>query len=74
VKEYHLNTPVDHHDISELEKTGEVILKNLGGTELFTYSSESMTIKGMIGDTIVFVTHQKDNTDRVELTMNTIFE
>ena len=73
VKEYILNSPVTHQDLSRLTEIGEMVLKDLGGTELFTLSSDLLTMKGMIDDTVVYITHRKENGDEVELLMNQIF-
>ena len=73
VKEYLLNSPVDHEDIVKLEGIGGVILKDLGGNELFTFSSDILTLKGMIGDIVVYATHRKEETEAVAAMMNEIF-
>jgi hypothetical protein len=73
VQEYHLSPPVDHQDLSNLKQIGEVILKDLGGIEFFSLSSGILSMKGMIGDSVVYITHQKDVINEIELTMNKIF-
>lgn len=73
VKEYLLNCPVDHQDIVKLQGMGEVILKDLGGNNLFTFSSDILTLKGMIGDTIVYATHRKEDIEAVDTMMNELF-
>ncbi len=73
VREYLLNSPVDHQDMVNLQGMGEVILKNLGGNELFTFSSDILTLKGMIGDTLMYGTYRKEETEAVDTMMNEIF-
>lgn len=73
VKEYSLISPVVGTDITTLKDHGEVILKDIGGNQLFTFSSNGITIKGMVGDTVIFVTHKKEDLDIVDRFMNLIF-
>jgi len=73
VKEYLLNSPIDHQDIENLHGMGDVILKNLGGNVLFTFSSDILILKGMIGDTVVYATHRKEDTEVVDTMINELF-
>ena len=73
VKEYILNSPINDQDLSNLKRMGEVLLKDIGGNKLFTFSSNILTLKGMIGDTMVYATHRKEDTGEVDQVMDVVF-
>jgi hypothetical protein len=73
VKEYSLNSPVDDRDIAALKEIGGLQVKNLGGAKLFTFSSDIFTMKGMIGDTCVYVTHKKEHSCVVDEIIHRVF-
>ena len=74
VKEYILNSPVNHQDIIVLKCIGSIMVKEIGDNELFTFTSDILNIKGMIGDTIVYATYRKEDTASAEKIINQAFE
>ncbi len=73
VKEYVLISPVDDQDINTLEKYGEVSLKGIGENILYSFSSDILSVKGMIGDTVIYVTHRREDDLAVKNMMENIF-
>lgn len=73
VKEYTLNSPVNEQDISALSGLGALVRKDIGGNELFTFTSEILSLKGMTGDTVVYLTHRKEDTEATDQFMNEVF-
>lgn len=73
VKEFTLSSPVVDKDISALQRLGDVTLKDIAGNILFTYFSDIISLKGMMGDTVIYVTHKKEEGHAVEVLMYQIF-
>ena len=74
VKEYLMNSPVNHQDIIVLKGFGNVAVKEIGGNELFTFTSDILNIKGMIGDTMVYATYRKEVTASADAIIHQAFE
>ncbi len=74
VKEYTLTRGVDDQDLAALSlEPGNLGERTIGGNRLFTYTSDLLTMKGMYGDIVVYVTHRKEDTDAVDQKIHTIF-
>lgn len=73
MKDYILSTPVNDQDIITLREQGEVILKRIGQNTLYTFSSDIINLKEMVGDTVIYVTHRKMDGPVAELLMEKIF-
>lgn len=73
VKEYVLTTPLTSDDLTHFRDIGEVTEKNIGGTILFTCTAAIVTLKGMIDDTVIYITHKKEDTTSVDTLMYELF-
>jgi len=67
VSEYTLSKPIDSAFLSILDMMGLLSIKKLGNLQMFTYREDDwLTIKGMTGDTMLYVTHLKSKKERTE--------
>jgi len=65
VTECTLDTPVSEVFLQAIQANGEVSTRKLGKNILFTFSCDLFSMKGMAGDTIVYVTHRKEKAEAV---------
>ena len=67
VNEYILSDPVDTQFISILEQQGSVTIRNLGALQMITFQDgDWLSMKGMTGDSILYITHRKTDKKRAE--------
>jgi hypothetical protein len=67
VSEYTLSHPITPHFLSIISKHGKLSVKKLGGLEMFTFQDGNwLSLKGMTGDPILYVTHKKEEKMRAE--------
>jgi len=67
VLEYALSEPVDGEFISILNDFGELHSRKLGAIQMFTFhADEWLCMKGLSGDSLLYVTHQKRDRERAE--------
>lgn len=73
VNEYTLSHPVNAEFISILKKHGTVSIRNLGSLQMVTFQDgDWLSLKGMTGDPILYVTHQKADSKRAEEYIDTL--
>ncbi|PWR73613.1 hypothetical protein ACKUB1_04255 [Methanospirillum stamsii] len=71
VSEFTFSHPIDTKFLSILKKQGTLSVRSLGELQMFTFhEGEWLTMKGMTGDTILYVTHPKTEKNRVEERIN----
>lgn len=73
VKECTLDIPVSDIFLQSIQSKGEVSTKHLGSNVLFTFSCDLFSMKGMVGDTIVYISHRKEDTDAVQSFLSLLF-
>lgn len=61
VKECTLDIPVSEAVLTLLQDRGYVSMKRLGGSVIFTFTCDLLSLKGMVGDTILYITHRKED-------------
>ena len=67
VLEYALSEPVDDDFISILKDFGELHSRQLGAIQMFTLQADEwLCLKGLSGDSLLYVTHQKRDRERAE--------
>lgn len=75
VSEFTLSDPIDSAFLSVLDMVGSLSIKNLGDLQMFTFQEEDwLTLKGMSGDTILYVTHPKTDKKRAEERIDTFMK
>jgi len=74
VNECTLDTPMNDDAIGSLQEKGVVTVKRIGKNGLFTFTCDLLSIKGMVGDTILYVSHKKVDTESAKSFMNSFFE
>ncbi|HWQ64184.1 MAG TPA: hypothetical protein VN429_07180 [Methanospirillum sp.] len=74
VNECTLDIPVSDGFLQSIQAKGEVSTKQLGNNTLFTFSCDLFSMKGMVGDTIIYVSHRKEDADTVQSVISSIFE
>ena len=75
VYEYCLSGPVDTEIISVLKDQGVMDAKQLGELLFFSFhEGEWLSIKGMSGDHIIYVTHLKSDDKRAEEFINRLLQ
>jgi len=66
VRECTLDIPVSDTFLTSMQVKGELSTKKLGLNTLFTFSSDLFSMKGMVGDTIIYITNRKENAEKVK--------
>lgn len=76
VNECTLDIPVSDAFLQSIQDKGEgeVSTKKLGSNTLFTFSCNSFSMKGMSGDTIIYVSHRKEDAEPVQSILQTLFK
>lgn len=68
-----LSEPVDDDFISILTDFGELHSRKLGVIQMFTlHVGEWMGMKGLTGDSLLYITHQKEDRERAEILIEEI--
>lgn len=66
VCEYTLSGQVDDELVELLKKNQDFSETQFGGLRIFTCKNEWLSVKGMTGDTILYITCQKSDVRRIE--------
>ncbi|MDD1728376.1 MAG: hypothetical protein LUQ50_04805 [Methanospirillum sp.] len=74
VTECTLDAPVSDLFLTSIQERGMITTKKLGGSTLFTFTADFFSLKGMVGDTLVYISHRKEDTEPVQVLLTTLFE
>lgn len=74
VNECTLDIPVTDTFLQSVQTKGDVTTKKLGTNTLFTFSCDRFSMKGMSGDTIIYVSHRKEDAEVVQSTLQALFD
>jgi hypothetical protein len=74
VKECTLDLPINEALLNLLQERGSVTRKQLGGNVLFTFTCDLFSLKGMVGDTILYVNHRKEDAEATQEYINSFLE
>ena len=74
VTEYTFDLPVDDAFLQFVRANGDLSIKQLGTNTLFTFSCDLFSMKGMVGDTIIYITNRKENSEKVHQFLESVFD
>jgi hypothetical protein len=74
VNECTLDIPVSDAFLQSIHTKGDVNTKQLGTNTLFTFSCDCFSMKGMSGDTIIYISHRKEDAETVQSILESIFK
>jgi len=67
VSEYYFDQGIPDSFIAFLKDAGSLTLKDLCGMTLFTFEADGLfSMKGMTGDTLVYMTYARDNAEKAD--------